>query len=77
MVQEARDLAAQGVKEITLVSQDTTSYGLDLGLRDGLARLFEALAEVEGIRWIRFLYLYPSLISESLLDVIRLCPEYM
>jgi ribosomal protein S12 methylthiotransferase len=75
LVQEAQDLAAQGVKEITLVSQDTTSYGLDLGLRDGLARLLEALAEVEGIRWIRFLYLYPSLISERLLDVIYSCPS--
>jgi ribosomal protein S12 methylthiotransferase len=75
LVQEAQDLAAQGVKEITLVSQDTTSYGLDLGLRDGLAGLLEALAEVEGIRWIRFLYLYPSLISERLLDVIHSCPS--
>jgi ribosomal protein S12 methylthiotransferase len=75
VVQEAQDLAAQGVKEITLVSQDTTSYGLDLGLRDGLARLLEALAQVEGIRWIRFLYLYPTLISERLLDVVCSSPN--
>jgi ribosomal protein S12 methylthiotransferase len=75
VVQEARDLAAQGVKEIILVSQDTTSYGLDLGLSDGLARLLEALAEVHGIRWIRFLYLYPSLISERLLDVVYSSPS--
>jgi ribosomal protein S12 methylthiotransferase len=75
VVQEARDLAAQGVKEITLVSQDTTSYGLDLGLDYGLARLLEALAVVEGIRWIRFLYLYPSMISERLLDVVYSSPS--
>src|SRR6185295_3690296 len=55
VVQEARDLAQQGVKEITLVSQDTTSYGLDRGVRQDLAQLLEALGEVDGIRWIRLL----------------------
>jgi ribosomal protein S12 methylthiotransferase len=75
VVQEARDLATQGVKEITLVSQDTTSYGLDRGLRQDLARLLEALAEVKGIRWIRLLYLYPSMISDHLLDVVSSHPK--
>ena len=70
LVQEARSLADRGVMEITLVSQDTTSYGLDLGLRDGLARLLEALVKVEGIRWIRFLYVYPDMMSDRLLDTI-------
>jgi ribosomal protein S12 methylthiotransferase len=71
LVQEARQLVAQGVKEITLVSQDTTSYGVDLGIQDGLANLLEALDRVEGIRWIRFLYVYPDLISDKLIDVIN------
>ena len=70
LVQEAQNLAAQGVKEITLVSQDTTSYGLDLGLQDGLASLLEALAQVEGILWIRFLYIYPTMVSERLIDAV-------
>jgi ribosomal protein S12 methylthiotransferase len=71
LVQEARQLATQGVKEITLVSQDTTSYGEDLGIQDGLANLLEALDKVEGIRWIRFLYVYPDLVSDKLIDVIN------
>ena len=49
LVQEATQLAAQGVKEITLVSQDTTSYGLDLGIQEGLAGLLEALSKIEGL----------------------------
>ncbi len=69
VVQEARSLAAQGVKEITLVSQDTTSYGTDLGMADGLARLVEALEQVEGLRWIRFLYVYPKLVSDRLMRI--------
>lgn len=71
LVLEARGLAERGVKEITLVSQDTTSYGLDRGLQDGLAHLLEALAGVDGIRWIRFLYVYPDLVSERLADVMN------
>jgi ribosomal protein S12 methylthiotransferase len=70
LVQEARNLAERGVKEITLVSQDTTSFGMDLGLQDGLAQLLEALTKVEGIRWIRFLYVYPELVSDRLVDII-------
>ncbi len=69
VVMEARTLAARGVKEITLVSQDTTSYGTDLGIEDGLARLLGALERVDGIRWIRFLYLYPKLVSDRLMRV--------
>lgn len=77
LVEEANRLAAEGAKEITLVSQDTTSYGLDAGMRDGLARLLEALDQVEGLRWIRFLYVYPDLISDDLIRVVgsssRIC----
>ena len=68
---EAASLFAQGVREVILVGQDTTSFGEDLGLRDGLASLLEQLAALpaEGPRWIRFLYAYPNRISQRLLDV--------
>jgi ribosomal protein S12 methylthiotransferase len=71
LVREAMQLAAGGVKEITLVSQDTTCYGQDLGIPDGLAKLLESLNAVEGLRWIRFLYAYPNEISQKLLDVVN------
>jgi ribosomal protein S12 methylthiotransferase len=71
LVREANQLACQGVKEITLISQDTTSYGLDLGMQEGLATLLEALNKVEGLRWIRFLYVYPNLISDRLIEVMK------
>jgi ribosomal protein S12 methylthiotransferase len=70
LVEEARRLAAQGVREVTLVSQDTTSYGTDIGLEDGLAQLLAALDRVDGLRWIRFLYVYPNLVSPRLMDVV-------
>jgi ribosomal protein S12 methylthiotransferase len=77
LAQDARNLAASGVKEITLVSQDTTSYGADLGIEDGLAQLLEALDRVPGIRWIRFLYVYPNMVSDRLMKVVsgsdRIC----
>ena len=77
LVQEARNLAASGVKEITLVSQDTTSYGVDLGIQDGLAHLLEALDGVPGFQWIRFLYVYPNMVSERLTKIVsasgRIC----
>jgi ribosomal protein S12 methylthiotransferase len=71
LVKEATRLAAEGTKEITLISQDTTSYGTDLGIQDGLANLLEALDKVEGLRWIRFLYVYPDLVSDKLIQVIN------
>jgi ribosomal protein S12 methylthiotransferase len=72
VVREARRLASEGIKEITLVSQDTTSYGLDLGMQNGLAGLLTALDNVEGIRWLRFLYACPNLIGRKLIQVIAL-----
>ncbi|MGH9604967.1 MAG: 30S ribosomal protein S12 methylthiotransferase RimO [Terracidiphilus sp.] len=68
VVAEARQLVARGVEEITLVGQDTTCYGEDLGLKDGLATLLEALAGIEGLRWLRFLYAYPNRITGKLLE---------
>ncbi len=70
VVAEAQKLVASGVQEITLIGQDTTCYGEDLGLKDGLALLLEALAGIEGLRWLRFLYAYPNRITGKLLDTI-------
>ncbi len=70
VVAEARQLVARGVQEITLIGQDTTCYGEDLGLKDGLATLLDALAGIEGLRWLRFLYAYPNRITGSLLETI-------
>src|SRR5207245_5539012 len=59
-----------GAREITLIGQDTTSYGEDLGLRDGLAQLLEKLAQTENLLWVRFLYAYPNRVTQKLLDTI-------
>ncbi len=68
LVAEAKGLAAQGVSELVLVSQDTTRYGEDLGLgRSGLSRLVEALLSETAFPWIRFLYAYPKTLDESVL----------
>jgi len=70
VIAEAERLAQSGVREITLIGQDTTCYGEDLGLKDGLAVLLERLAGVEGLQWIRFLYAYPNKITGKLLETI-------
>src|SRR5437588_10186504 len=70
VIAEAERLARQGVREITLIGQDTTCYGEDLGLKDGLALLLERLANIEELRWVRFLYAYPNKITGRLLDAI-------
>ncbi len=68
LVEEATQLAAEGVRELVLVSQDTISYGRDIEGRPLLAELLEALAAVPGVHWVRPLYLYPYLLSDALLD---------
>ncbi len=70
VVAEARQLVSRGIREITLIGQDTTCYGEDLGLKDGLATLLDELARIEGLRWLRFLYAYPNRITGRLLDTI-------
>ena len=70
VVAEAQRLARSGVREITLIGQDTTCYGEDLGLKEGLALLLERLALIEELRWIRFLYAYPNKITRRLLEAI-------
>ena len=68
VVQEAERLAASGVKELLLISQDTSFYGIDQGERGSLARLLRALNRVEGLEWIRMLYLYPTTIGDDVLE---------
>jgi ribosomal protein S12 methylthiotransferase len=68
IVAEAQNLIAQGVREITLIGQDTTCYGEDLGLKEGLAQLLDALAVLPGLRWLRFLYTYPNKVTTRLLE---------
>jgi ribosomal protein S12 methylthiotransferase len=70
VIAEAEQLVARGVREITLIGQDTTCYGEDFGLKDGLAALLDRLAQIEGLTWLRFLYAYPNKITGRLLDTI-------
>src|SRR5207249_3588584 len=74
-VGEAENLAKAGAREITLIGQDTTSYGEDLGLRDGLAQLLERLAQIDDLLWVRFLYAYPNRVTQKLLDTIAARPR--
>lgn len=75
VVREAENLAAAGVREVTLIGQDTTSYGENLGLRDGLPALLERLAGVESLAWVRFLYAYPNRVTQRLLDTLAEHPR--
>jgi ribosomal protein S12 methylthiotransferase len=75
VIREAQNLASAGVREISLIGQDTTYYGEDLGIRDGLPLLLERLAQVEDLYWVRFLYCYPNRITPKLLDTIAAHPR--
>lgn len=69
IIREARELAAGGVKELVIIAQDTTRYGLDLYGELKLPELLTALCEIDGIEWIRLLYCYPDRVTDELLDV--------
>ncbi len=75
LVTESEKLAAKGVKELILIAQDLTYYGLDLYKKRELAKLLRALVKVEGIEWIRLHYLFPTGFPEDVLDVIREEPK--
>jgi ribosomal protein S12 methylthiotransferase len=75
IVREARMLAARGVKEVLLISQDTTFYGIDRHERGALARLLIALNGIDGIEWIRLLYLYPTTIDDDTLEAMSGCEK--
>ncbi len=67
---EAENLARKGVKEFNLISQDTTMYGFDLGMKDGLVRLLAEMVKVDGLEWIRLLYCYPTFLNSEMIDLI-------
>jgi len=75
IVQEARSLAARGVKELLLISQDTTFYGIDRHERGALARLLRDLNTIDGLEWIRLLYLYPTTIDDATLEAMAECEK--
>jgi ribosomal protein S12 methylthiotransferase len=76
ILKEARALAAAGTKELILIAQDTSMWGRDRGLRrGGLAHLLERLHDVEGIEWIRLLYLYPATVDSELIDAMARLPK--
>ncbi|HEX5411953.1 MAG TPA: 30S ribosomal protein S12 methylthiotransferase RimO [Terriglobia bacterium] len=75
VVREAEQLAAQGVREITLVGQDTTSYGEDLGIRGGLPALLRELGRIPELVWVRFLYCYPNRVTEALVESVAETPK--
>ena len=71
IIEEAKSLAERGVKELIVIAQDTTRYGLDLYKRLALPELLDKLCEIEGIKWIRLLYCYPDRITEELIRCIK------
>jgi ribosomal protein S12 methylthiotransferase len=75
IVQEAESLASRGVRELLLISQDTTFFGVDKGQRGALAQLLRRLNDVEGLEWIRLLYLYPTTITDDVLQAMADCDK--
>lgn len=71
ILEEARDLAEQGVKEVILIAQDTTRYGIDLYQEFYLPKLLDELQKIEGIQWIRMLYSYPEMITKDLIESMK------
>ena len=77
VVEEAKALAAAGTKELILIAQDTTSYGIDLYGKLQLPELLDALCEIEGIEWIRMLYCYPDKITDELIETMARQPKVL
>ena len=75
IVSEARSLAERGIKELLLISQDTTFFGIDKGERGALARLLRELNAIDGLEWIRLLYLYPTTITDDVLAAMAECEK--
>ena len=75
VVREAENLARQGVAELTIVGQDTTSYGEDLGRREGLASLLRELGRIPDLVWVRFLYCYPNRLTDALIAAVAETPK--
>lgn len=75
LLEEARKLAAGGVRELIVIAQDTTYYGLDLYGKRRLAELLEALCRIDGIRWIRLHYAYPTAFPDEVIEVMAREPK--
>lgn len=80
IIKEAREMADEGVKELNCIAQDSTSYGRDLNPANSLTRLVNELADINGIEWVRILYMYPTGISDELLQLMHehphICPYF-
>lgn len=77
LVEEAKALAAAGTKELILIAQDTTNYGIDLYGKLRLPELLDALCEIDGIEWIRMLYCYPDKITDELIETMARQPKIL
>ncbi|MBI2922080.1 MAG: 30S ribosomal protein S12 methylthiotransferase RimO [Planctomycetes bacterium] len=77
VVQEVRELATDGAKEINLIAQDTTSYGKDLYESFELPRLLREVAAVPGVRWVRLMYAYPSFFTDEMIDALAATPNVL
>ena len=71
IIEEAKQLADKGIKELIVIAQDTTKYGVDLYGKSRLSELLEELCKIEGFKWIRFLYAYPETITDELIQVVK------
>ena len=71
VLEEAKRLANHGIKEVIVIAQDTTKYGMDIYGKPMLAKLLKELAEIEEFKWIRFLYAYPESITDELIEVVK------
>ena len=71
ILEEAKQLAQKGIKELIIIAQDTTKYGIDIYKESKLAELLEDISKIEGIKWIRFLYSYPEGITEELIELVK------
>src|SRR5947209_423829 len=80
LVAESWRLTEQGVRELVIVSQDTMAYGADIGLRNGITTLLRDLVKIDGLKWVRFLYCYPNMVSDDLVRLVaaeeRLCKYF-
>ena len=73
ILDEARELIADGAVELVLIGQDTTSYGQDIGYEPGLAGLLRAMNELDGVEWLRLMYAYPSVFTDEMIEAIASC----
>lgn len=71
IIEEAKTLAKNGIKELIIIAQDTTKYGIDIYGKSMLAELLKEICKIEGIKWVRFLYSYPEGITDELIEVVK------